>query len=156
MSKKIEITRVHFGNGLSRVNYTLNGEPMMVSRDSVSKPFEKAMAALIPHAITIKELPDEAAENYRCNVLSLTHVIKEKGENRTAIIALTKTTSAGKADNLITPSRHYEAIDSKVSLLPEDTRLAIEEVCKQAKKFIHEHPGLRELYQSELDLKDAA
>jgi len=128
----------------------------MVSRDSVSKPFEKTMEALVPHAIKIKELPEEAAENYRCNVLSLTHVIKEKGENRTAIIALTKTTSGGKADNLITPSRHYEAIDSKVGLLPKDTRLAIEAVCKQAKKFVHEHPGLRELYQSELDLEDAA
>jgi len=157
MSKaKIEITRVHFGSALIKVSYTLNGEPMMISRDCASKPFEKAMKALIPHAITIKELPENAAENYRCNALSLTHVIKEKGENRTATIALTKTTTAGKADNLITPSRHYEAIDSKVSLLSEDTRLAIMAVCKQAKLFIHTHPGLRELYQSELDLEEAA
>ena len=153
MSKpKIEITRVHFGSELFKVNYTLNGQPMLASRDSVSEPFEKAMAALIPHAIQIKELPEEAAENYRCNVLSLTHVIKETGENRTASIALTKTTTVGKADNLITPSRHYEAIDSKVNLLPEDTRLAIQKVCKQAKLFIHGHPDLRELYQTELDI----
>jgi len=150
---KIEIVKIHFGQELFRVNYTLNGKPMMVSEDHVEKPFDKAMKAMIPHAIAIKELPEEAGKPYRCNVLSLTCSVKENGDNRTASISLTKITSAGKPDNLTTTARHYEAINPKVNLLPEDTRLAIIEACKQAKLFIKNHSDLKELYsQSELDI----
>ena len=154
MSKpKIEITRVHFGSELFKVNYTLNGKPMLASDDNVSDPFQKSMASLIPHAIEIKELPEESAKGYRCNVLSLTCVSKEEGENRTASIGLTKITRAGKTDNLITTAQHYEAINNKVNLLPEDTRLAMLEVRKQAKLFIKGHRDLRELYsQAELEI----
>ena len=143
---KIEITKIHFGRELFKVNYTLNGKPMMASEDHVAESFDKAMKALIPHAIEIKELPEEAAANYRCNALSLTCNVKEEGENRTASISLTKQTTAGKPDNINTTVMHYEAISSKVNLLPEKTRAVIKKACAEAKKFIKGHKGLTELY----------
>lgn len=156
MSKsKIEITKIHFGQELFRVNYTLNGKPMLASDDHVAESFDKAMRELIPHAIEIKELPEKAAKDYRCNVLSLSCVSKAEGDNRKASISLTKVTTAGKPDNLTTTSMHYEAINSKVTLLPEKTRLAIKNACMEAKKFIKGHRDLTELY-SQPELKAAA
>ena len=152
---KIEIIKIHFGQELFKVNYTLNGKPMMASDDHVAESFEDAMKKLIPHAIEIKELPEKAAKEYRCNVLLLTCNVKEEGENRTASISLTKQTSAGKPDNLTTTAMHYEAINSKVTLLPEKTRLVIKNACMEAKKFIKGHRDLTELY-SQQELKAAA
>ena len=156
MSKsKIEIIKIHFGQELFKVNYTLNGKPMMASEDHVAESFDKAMKALIPHAIEIKELPEGAEKNYRCNALSLTCNVKEEGENRAASISLTKVTTAGKPDNLTTTAMHYEAINPKVNLLPEETASAIKKACAEAKKFINSHKDLTELY-TQLELKKAA
>ena len=149
---KIEPTKIHFGADLVSVKHTLNGKPFLASAftDETPQEFKDAMKALIPHAILIKELPEKAGEDYRCNVLSLTCVVKEEGENRTALICLTKTTTAGMADNLSTPKRYYVAINQDVNILPEKTILAIREARRQAILFIEGNRDLKKLYSQEM------
>lgn len=147
-----EITKIHFGAEIFRVEFQLDQLPFSASDDNVSEDFSNAMAAMVSHAIAIKELPKDSAKGYRCNAVSLTCKVTEQGENRTALISVTKITSGGKADNMSTPTRLYAAVKSDADLLPEKTILAIKEVRRQAHLFITGNRRLKKLYaQDELE-----
>jgi len=147
MSKpKIEVTKIHMGAEVTKVYYNLNGKAMMASDDHNAESFDKAMNALVPHCIEIKELPEEAGEGYKCNALSLTNKPVEQGDNRSVVISITKMTAAGKADNMSTGQRLYEAAKSGVDVLPAKTTNAIKKAVTEAKQFITGHRDLTELY----------
>jgi len=110
------------------------------------------MKAMVPCGIELKELPDKAGKEYRCNKVALTCDVREKGENRKVTISLTKKMANNKPDNLTTAGHHYEAINPKTGLVPEKIKLCIDEVVREAKKFISGHRDLTELYsQPELE-----
>lgn len=156
MSKPtIEITKIHMGSEITTVHYNLNGKAMMASDDRRAESFDKSMNALVSHCIKIKELPEKAGDDYRCNALSLTNRATEQGDNRSAVISITKITQDGKADNMSSGQRLYEAAKSGVEVLPQKTTLAIKNAVIEAKKFITGHRDLTELY-SQPDLASAA
>ncbi len=147
MSKpSIEVTKIHMGSEITKVHYNLNGKAMMASDDHNAESFDKAMNALVPHCIAIKELPKNAGEGYRCNALSLTNKPSEQGDNRSVVISITKMTAAGKADNMSTSQHLYEAAKSGVEVLPAKTTQAIKTAVIEARKFITGHRDLTELY----------
>jgi hypothetical protein len=115
-------TKISITPDLIKVGYTLNGKPQLASDDIKDHALEKAMNNLVPRLMSIKELPDEAAEGYRCNALSISNSPTEEGDNLSAVISVTKKTTTGKADNMSTPSCLFEKSrsKSKATVLPQD------------------------------------
>jgi len=155
MDTKLEITKVHFGTELFKVDFTIDGLPFSIADDNVSDEFDKAMDDIVPHVIDIKELPEKANKGYRCNSVSLSCNTSKKGVSRSTVLSATKVTSAGKADNISTAQCLYESDNPKAKVLPQKIVLSIKEVVRQAKLFIEGNRYLKRLY-SEQDLPNAA
>lgn len=106
--------------------------------------FDKAMQALVPHVLNVLQLPETYAENMEVSGISLS-CNDTQGEG--AVVTCTKTLGGiGAPLVLNTPHLHEDPEMTGSSKMPDDMRIAINAIEKEAKNFLNGKSAQLEMF----------
>ena len=134
------------------MSYSINGSSRaMVSDQKLTAAFEKSLKDLVPVALRLAEIKDEA-ENYEFVAIAIQRKDTQEGESRSCVISIKKALAVGTL-NISTPKRWLECDKEDAELLDDISQNAIREACSNAAQFIRNDGINLELYsQAELAL----